>query len=102
MPEVLASGITLESVGPVLNTTTAAEAGMGAVLDAYFGAAADGSDLASVLGVLIGTTTPTNSEFAGRGYLSDLSISAPFTGRVASRARSRATARSPAKPRSRA
>lgn len=82
VPEVLASGVTLESVGAVLNLTANAEAGMGAVLAAFFGAAADGSDLAAPLEVLIGTTTVDNTEFTGSGLLSDLSLAIPLTGRV--------------------
>ena len=82
VPDVLAAGITLESIGPVLDTTANGEAGMAALFQAFFGAAADGSDPASALGVLIGTTTADNTEFSGSGLLSDLSIAAPLTGRV--------------------
>jgi len=80
--EQLKKGITLESVGEVLDTTTSAETGMAAVFEAFFGAAADGSDLASTLAVKLATATDDNTEFSGSGLLSDLSIAMPFTGRV--------------------
>lgn len=82
VPDVLKAGLTLESVGAVLNTTANAEPGMAAVLAAFFGAAADGSDPATPIDYLIGTTTPENTEFAGSGLFSDLTIAAPMTGRV--------------------
>jgi hypothetical protein len=55
---------------------------MAAVFEAFFGAASDGSDLASSLAVKLATTTVDNTQFTGSGLLSDLSIAVPLTGRV--------------------
>ena len=82
VPEILKAGITLESSGAVLDATAGAEAGLAALLQAFFGAAGDGSGAAETVNVVMGSGSVDSSEYSGAGLLSDLSIKAPLLGDV--------------------